>query len=55
MKNWNRFTYQPGLPLGKDGRRVTGGEAHIALSREAEAEGMGSRTEKEGKGSKEKC
>ena len=40
MKNWNRFTYQPGLPLGKDGRRVTGGEAHIALSREAAAEGM---------------
>ena len=40
MKKWTRFFYQPGLPLGKDGRRVTGSEEHIALSREAAAEGM---------------
>ena len=40
MKNRNRFIYQPGLPLGKDGKRVTGGTEHIALSREAAAEGM---------------
>ena len=40
MKNRNRFIYQPGLPLGKNGKRVTGGTEHIALSREAAAEGM---------------
>ena len=28
------------LPLGRDGRRITGGEEHIALSRRAAAEGM---------------
>ena len=32
--------YQPVLPLGRDGRNVTGSEAHIALSREAAQEGM---------------
>lgn len=37
MKNRNRFIYQPGLPLGKNGKRVTGGTEHIALSREAAA------------------
>lgn len=40
MKRWMRFFYQPVLPLGPDGRRVTGGKDHIALSREAAAEGM---------------
>ena len=40
MNNWNRFFYQPCLPLGEDGRRVTGSREHIALSREAAAEGM---------------
>ncbi len=40
MRKWARFFYQPCLPLGKDGRRVTGAKDHIALSREAAAEGM---------------
>lgn len=40
MERWTRFFYQPGLPLGADGRRVTGSPEHIALSREAAAEGM---------------
>ena len=40
MKRWARFLYQPGLPLGKDGRRVTGSEEHIELSRRAATEGM---------------
>lgn len=40
MKNWKRFLYQPGLPLGRDGRRVTGSKEHIELSRQAAAEGM---------------
>ena len=40
MKKWTRFFYQPGLPLGKDGRRATGSGEHIALSREAASEGM---------------
>ena len=24
MKKWTRFFYQPGLPLGEEGRRATG-------------------------------
>ena len=40
MNKWARFFYQPGLPMGKDGRRVTGSPEHIALSRAAAAEGM---------------
>ena len=40
MGKWNRFLYQPGLPLGEDGKRVTGSEKHIELSRKAAAEGM---------------
>ena len=40
ISKWARHLYQPVLPLGKDGRRVTGGEEHIALSRCAAAEGM---------------
>lgn len=40
MKRWARFFYQPCLPLGKDGQRVTGSAEHIALSRKAAAEGM---------------
>ncbi len=35
-----RFRYQPCLPLGKDGRRVTASPEHIALSREAATEGI---------------
>lgn len=37
---WNRLRYQPVLPLGKDGRRITGSKEHIDLSRQAAADGM---------------
>lgn len=40
MEQWTRFFYQPSLPIGRDGKRVTGSKEHIALSREAAAEGM---------------
>ena len=40
MKKWIRALYQPGLPLGKDGKRVTASPAHIALSKQAAKEGM---------------
>lgn len=40
MKKWTRHLYQPCLPLGKDGRRVTGSKEHRELSRRAAAEGM---------------
>lgn len=40
MRRWARFFYQPCLPLGKNGQRVTGGKEHITLSRTAAAEGM---------------
>ena len=39
MNRWCRHFYQPGIPLGKDGCRVTCSEEHIALSRRAAAEG----------------
>ena len=37
---WQRIRFMPATPLGADGTRVTGCEAHIALSRRAAAEGM---------------
>lgn len=40
MKRWARAMYQPCLPLGRDGKRVTGCQEHIELSRRAAAEGM---------------
>lgn len=40
MDKWTRFFYQPCLPVGKEGRRVTGSQEHIALSRRAAREGM---------------
>ena len=40
MERWIRAKYQPGLPLGRDGKRVTAGPEHIALSRRAAREGM---------------
>ncbi len=40
MIKWQRFRYIPVLPLGKDGKRVTGSKEHIALSRRAAGEGM---------------
>ena len=35
MERWIRARFLPGLPLGRDGRRVTAGKEHIALSRRA--------------------
>ena len=40
MDKWTRAFYQPCLPIGEDGKRVTGCGEHIRLSREAAAEGM---------------
>ena len=40
MEKYARFRYQPCLPLGKDGRRVTASKEHIELSRSAATEGM---------------
>lgn len=40
MKKWARFLYQPCLPMGENGKRVTGSEEHIDLSRRAATEGM---------------
>ncbi len=39
MNNWTRMNFTPCRPLGKDGRRITGCDEHIALSRSAAAEG----------------
>ena len=40
MEKWTRALYQPCLPIRKDGKRITGCEEHIQLSRQAAAEGM---------------
>lgn len=40
MKKWSRINYLPCLPLGRDGRRVTGSRKHIVRSRNAAREGM---------------
>ena len=40
MKKWARARFLPGLPLGKDGKRVTASEEHIRLSKETAKEGM---------------
>ena len=40
MKQWIRANYQPMLPLGKDGRRVTASPEHILISKNAAKEGM---------------
>ena len=40
MNKWERLQYQPCIPLGEDGKRVTGCQKHIDISREAAAEGM---------------
>lgn len=40
MDKFARFRFQPCLPLGKDGRRVTASKEHISLSREAASEGI---------------
>lgn len=40
MDKYARFRYQPCIPLGVDGRKVTGSPEHAALSRRAAGEGM---------------
>ena len=40
MEKWIRARFQPGIPLGRDGKRITAGAEHIALSRRAAREGM---------------
>ena len=39
-QKWQRLKYMPVTPMGEDGKRITAGEKHIALSRQAAAEGM---------------
>ena len=40
MGKWQRSFFQPNLPLGADGQRVTACKEHIALSKAAAKEGM---------------
>lgn len=40
MERWQRYKYMPLIPMGEDGRIITGSKEHIALSRQAAAEGM---------------
>ncbi len=40
MERWARFNYQPVIPLGEDGTRVTGSPQHIAIARKAACDGM---------------
>ena len=37
---WRRLRYMPVMPMGADGRRVSGSAEHCALAREAACEGM---------------
>lgn len=40
MEKWARAMYQPSLPMGENGRRLTGSREHIELSKNAAKEGM---------------
>lgn len=40
MNKWQRARFQPSLPLGENGERVTGSKAHRELSKNAAKEGM---------------
>lgn len=40
MNKWQRVKYQPNLPLGKDGTKITACKEHRELSKEAAKEGM---------------
>lgn len=40
MQKWTRVMYQPNIPLGENGEKVTACKRHIALSKEAAKEGM---------------
>ena len=40
MDKYARFRYQPCIPMGADGRKLTSSPEHTALSRKAAGEGM---------------
>ena len=40
MEKWQRLRFQPNLPLGKDGQRVTACKEHVEFSKNAAKEGM---------------
>jgi len=40
MRKWCRLLYQPNLPLGDQGERVTASKQHVLLSKDAAKEGM---------------
>ena len=40
MERWARAKYQPVLPLGENGTRITASKKHINLSKDAAKEGM---------------
>ena len=40
MERWARAKYQPVLPLGENGTRITASKKHITLSKDAAKEGM---------------
>ena len=40
MNRWSRLNYQPNLPLGADGQKLTASAAHIQLSKDAARAGM---------------
>ena len=40
MERWARINYQPAIALGKNGQRLTGSDAHIAIARKAACDGM---------------
>lgn len=40
MEKWVRLNYQPNIPLGQDGTKVTSSKEHIELSKHAAEEGM---------------
>ena len=40
MAKWQRAFFQPNLPLGKNGKRMTACKEHVSLSKEAAKEGM---------------
>ena len=40
MSKWQRVRFQPNLPLGENGKRVTASKEHIELSKNAAKEGM---------------
>lgn len=40
MEKWSRAKYSPAIPLGEDGKRITGCQKHIDLSHKAACEGI---------------